>query len=163
MNVRKMSLLTLFIALSVIGASIKIPAIIGSVALDVFPALLAAAFFGAGAGAMVGALGHLLSALIGGMPLGALHIIIALEMALLVSLFAVLYRKGKKHLACILFLLGNAFIAPIPFIFLFDIAFYIALLPSLFLGSLLNTIIAYVAIPRLSAFQGYYFKGEMHG
>lgn len=44
MNIRKMSLIALFIALSVIGAAIKIPAIIGSIALDVFPAILAGAF-----------------------------------------------------------------------------------------------------------------------
>ncbi|UJL46618.1 ECF transporter S component [Virgibacillus sp. NKC19-16] len=163
MNVRKMSLLALFISLSAVGAAIKVPAVIGSVALDVFPALLAAAFFGAGAGAMVGAFGHLLSALIGGMPLGILHLIIAIEMALLVSLFAILFQKEQKVLAGVLFLFGNALIAPLPFIFLFDIAFYIAMLPSLFIGSLLNITIAYIAIPRLFGFQRYYYKGEVRG
>ncbi|MFD1851598.1 hypothetical protein [Oceanobacillus bengalensis] len=40
MGARKMSILALFITLSVIGAAIKVPAILGSVALDSFPALL---------------------------------------------------------------------------------------------------------------------------
>jgi len=162
MSVRKMSLLALFIALSVIGAAIKVPAIIGSVALDAFPALLAAAFFGAGPGAVVGALGHMLSAIIGGMSLGPLHFIIAIEMALLVALFTVFYRKGKRWIAGIVFVIGNAFLAPVPFIFLFDLAFYVALLPSLFVGSLLNTVIAMVVIPSLSKImKGVYYGREV--
>ena len=40
MNTKKMSLLALFVALSIIGAMIKIPAVVGSVALDAFPALV---------------------------------------------------------------------------------------------------------------------------
>ena len=43
MNVRTISTLAVFIALSVVGAFIKIPSPIGSMALDSFPALLAAA------------------------------------------------------------------------------------------------------------------------
>ncbi|PAV27984.1 ECF transporter S component [Virgibacillus profundi] len=164
MNVRKMSLLALFIALSVIGAAIKVPAIIGSVALDAFPALLAAVFFGSGAGAVVGGLGHMMSALIGGMPLGPLHFIIALEMALLVSLFAALYKYGKKILAGTVFLIGNAFVAPLPFIFLFDFTYYIALVPSLLIGSALNTAIAFIAVPRLNPIlKGTYHRGEVKG
>ncbi|MEH7382841.1 ECF transporter S component [Bacillus sp. JJ1533] len=164
MSVRKMSLLALFIALSVVGASIKVPAIVGSVALDAFPALLASVFFGLGAGAIVGGLGHILSALFSGMPLGFLHFIIAIEMAILVSVFAVFFRKEKKLLASIFFVIGNSFVAPIPFIYLFDLAFYVALVPSLFIGSLVNTAIAWVAIPRLSTIlQGIYYKGGVKG
>lgn len=159
MSIRKMSLLALFIALSVIGAMMKVPAIIGSVALDAFPALLAGAFFGAGPGAIVGAFGHMLSAVIGGMSLGPLHFVIALEMAILVSVFAILFRKGKRLFASILFVIGNAFLAPVPFIFLFDFAFYIALLPSLFIGSFINTVIALAIIPSLTRIM----KGVYHG
>lgn len=51
-----------------------------------------------------------------------------------------------------------------PFIFLIDVAFYIAIVPSLLIGSLLNLIIAFVIIPRLSdIFQEAYFKGEVKG
>src|SRR4051794_20093391 len=84
--------LAMLTALSVVGAMIKIPAIVGSVALDVFPALLASVLFGAGAGALVGAFGHLLSALIGGFPLGPLHFLIAGEMAVLVWVFGRFYK-----------------------------------------------------------------------
>src|SRR4051812_38910864 len=151
MKSRMLSLLALFAALSAVGAAIKIPAIVGSVAFDVFPALLAAALLGSGAGALVGALGHLLSALIAGFPLGPMHFLIAIEMAALVFIFAVLYKKNKKISAAILFILANAFAAPLPFIFLMNMAFYVALVPSLLIGSIINTVIALLVIPRLKA------------
>lgn len=151
MKSRMLSLLALFSALSAVGAAIKIPAIVGSVAFDVFPALIAAALLGSGAGAIVGALGHLLSALIVGFPLGPLHVLIAIEMAALVFIFAVLYKRNKKISASILFILANSFAAPLPFIFLMNKAFYVAIVPSLLIGSIINTVIALVAIPRLKA------------
>ncbi|MDC7286034.1 ECF transporter S component, partial [Bifidobacterium thermophilum] len=86
-------------------------AVIGSVALDAFPALLGAALFGGPIGAVVGGMGHLLSALMGGLPMGPFHLIVAAEMALLAYVFAYLYRKGRKWTAAALFVLGNAFAA----------------------------------------------------
>ncbi|MEH7155055.1 ECF transporter S component [Neobacillus drentensis] len=142
--------LSMLTALSVVGAMIKIPAIVGSVALDVFPALLAAVLFGAGAGALVGAFGHLLSALIGGFPLGPMHFLIAIEMAVLVWLFGRLYKKNKI-VTSVVFIIGNAFVAPLPFIYLMNLGFYLGIVPSLLVGSIINTVIALVAIPRLSS------------
>lgn len=150
MKVKMISWLAMLTALSAVGAAIKIPAIVGSVALDVFPALLAAAFFGGGAGAIVGAFGHLISAILGGFPLGPMHFLIAGEMAVLVWMFGVLYKHNKKVSASLLFILGNSFAAPLPFIFLMSKAFYLAIVPSLFIGSILNTVIALIVIPRLS-------------
>jgi hypothetical protein len=140
--------LAMLTALSVVGAMIKIPAIVGSVALDVFPALLASVLFGAGA--LVWAFGHLLSALIGGFPLGPLHFLIAGEMAVLVWVFGRLY-KNNKILASTVFIIGNSFVAPLPFIYLMNIGFYLGIVPSLLIGSIINTVIAIVAIPRLSS------------
>jgi uncharacterized membrane protein len=151
MKSRMLILLALFSALSAVGAAIKIPAIIGSVAFDVFPALLAAALLGSGAGAIVGAFGHLLSALIAGFPLGPMHVLISIEMAILIFIFGVLYKKNKKGTASILFILMNAFAAPLPFIFIMNPAFYVALVPSLVIGSSINIVIALVVIPRLKA------------
>lgn len=149
MKGKMISWLAIMIALSAVGAAIKIPAVVGSVALDAFPALLAAALFGGGAGAIVGALGHLLSALLGGFPLGSMHFLIALEMALLVWIFGVLYKKHKMA-ASILFVLGNSFAAPLPFILLINKGFYFTIVPSLFIGSILNSVIAFIVIPRIS-------------
>ena len=142
--------LAMLTALSVVGAMIKIPAIVGSVALDVFPALLAAVLFGAGAGAVVAAFGHLLSALIGGFPLGPMHFLIAVEMAVLVWMFGRFY-KNNKVLASVLFIIGNSFVAPLPFMFLMNVGFYLGIVPSLLIGSIINTVIALAAIPRLSS------------
>jgi uncharacterized membrane protein len=150
-NGKMISWLAMLSALSAIGASIKIPAIVGSVAMDVFPALLAAALFSGWGGAIVGALGHLLSALLAGFPLGPLHFLIAVEMAVLVWIFGVFYKKNKKASASALFILGNSFVAPIPFILLMNKGFYLAIVPSLLIGSSINTGIALFAIPRLSA------------
>ena len=163
MNVKKISIVAFFIALSVVGAMIKVPAIVSSVALDAFPGIVAAAILGGGAGAVVGGLGHLISALIGGMPMGPLHFIIAIEMALLVGMFGLLFKHERKVLASILFVIGNVFISPLPFILIFDLAFYIALVPSLLVGSILNTVLALVVIPRLRSFiEGAYQKGNVH-
>lgn len=146
---RKITLISVLIALTVVGAAIKVPAIIGSVAFDSFPALLAAVLLGGPAGAIVAGMGHLLSALMGGFPLGALHILIAIEMALLAFVFSIFYRSEKKWIAVVLFVLGNTFAAPLPFLFLMGEAFYLSLVPSLLLGSVLNMAIAMVTIPRL--------------
>lgn len=151
MNVKRLSWLALFIALSAVGAAIKIPAYEGSVAFDAFPAIIAGGLLGGGAGAIVGALGHLLSALIVGFPLGPMHLLIAGEMAVLVWIFAIFYKNKQKYLAGILFVLGNTFAAPVPFIFLINKAFYVAIIPSLLIASVLNTAIALVILPRLSA------------
>lgn len=161
MTGKKISWIALFIALATIGAAIKIPAIVGSVALDVFPALLAAILLGSGVGAVVGGAGHLLSALIGGFPLGPFHFVVAAEMAALVWLFGKLYGLGKRKSAAIFFVLGNTFIAPLPFLFLLSQAFYMSILPSLFIGSIFNTAIALILIPRMTPlFKGYFFKKE---
>lgn len=142
--------LAMLTALSVVGAMIKIPAIVDSVALDVFPSLLASVLFGAGAGALVGAFGHLLSALIGGFPLGPMHLLIAVEMAVLVWIFGRLY-KNNKILAGSVFIIGNSLVAPLPFIYLMNTGFYLGIVPSLLIGSIINTVIAMVAIPRLAS------------
>lgn len=150
MKSMNMALIALLVALTAIGAAIKIPAIIGSVGLDAFPAVLAAAILGGPSGAMVGGLGHLLSALIGGMPMGPLHVIVAVEMAILAYVFAVFYRKGMKWQAGVGFILGNSFIAPLPFMLLINVAFYWAIVPSLLIGSVINTALALILIPRLA-------------
>ncbi|MBM4763266.1 ECF transporter S component [Bacillus sp. B15-48] len=147
---KKITTTAVLVALTAIGAAIKVPAIIGSVAFDAFPALLAAGLLGGAAAAVVGGMGHLLSAIIGGMPLGAMHGLIAIEMAVLAFIFYLFYKNGKIWVAAILFILGNTFAAPLPFLFLLGEAFYLALVPSLFVGSVLNTIVALILIPRLA-------------
>lgn len=161
MTARKVSILALFIALSVAGASIKVPAIVGSVALDVAPALMAVLLLGTRSGIIVAAGGHLLSALLSGMPLGPFHFIIAVEMALLVLMFQILYKKVHKGIAYGAFIVSNSFIAPIPFYFILSDSFYYGLLPSLLVGSILNSFIAILLLPKVTMIFKSYVKREV--
>lgn len=149
MDVRKISTLAMFIAISAVGAAIKIPSIVGSLALDSFPALIAGVLLGPISGGIVAGLGTLISAIISGMPLGPLHFIIVLEMFVLVWMFCTLYNSSQKLGAVTLFLVGNALIAPLPFMFIISTSFYIALLPSLITATVINVVIAIILMPKL--------------
>lgn len=69
-------------ALSVIGSLIHLPSPIPTVAFDSSPGFFAALFFGAGDGALVSGIGHLVTSILNGFPLGVLHIPIALGLGL---------------------------------------------------------------------------------
>jgi uncharacterized membrane protein len=146
---KRASLLAMFIALSVVGAIFKMPSAVGSIALDAFPALIAAVLIGSRSGALIASFGHLLSALIVGFPLGPMHVFIAAEMAALVWLFGKLYEAKKTKWASATFALGNGLVAPLPFLFLMGTGFYVAIVPSLVIASVLNLALALVLIPRL--------------
>ncbi|MFK2826119.1 ECF transporter S component [Bacillus sp. B190/17] len=149
MNVKKISWVALFIALSVIGGMIKVPGPVSSIALDSFPALLAAGLLGAGPGALVGAFGHLISALIGGLPMGPLHLLVAAEMAVVVWLFGKMYGSGKRILAVLVFVLLNGLAAPAPFILVMGWPFYAGAAPAITIAAVFNGIVAAVLLPRV--------------
>ncbi|ASK61848.1 ECF transporter S component [Virgibacillus phasianinus] len=148
MSTKRLCLLALFIALSVIGAMIKIPSFVGSIALDAFPSLLAAVLIGKRAGALIAGAGHLVSALIAGMPLGPMHLLIAVEMALIVWSFGAIYQSGNTKLAGLFFVCSNSLLAPLPMLVLLGVSFYFALLPSLLIGATVNAAIAIIFIPK---------------
>ncbi|MFJ7366049.1 ECF transporter S component [Peribacillus frigoritolerans] len=149
MDVRKISAIAIFIALSAVGAMIKIPSPIGSIALDSFPALLAAVILGPVSGAIVAGLGHIISAFIGGMTLGPFHFLIMVEMAVLTWMFSILYINGKKVGAFFLFFISNAFVLALPFAFLISPGFYTLLVPGLTVAAALNVVLAALLLPRL--------------
>lgn len=90
---RLLSEVAVFSALSGLGALIPIPSPVGSIALDSFPGYFMALWRGALGGALVGAIGHLLSSFRAGFPLGPLHIAIALLMAAVGVVTALLKRR----------------------------------------------------------------------
>lgn len=93
--IRTAALLAIFVALSAIGGLVKIPSPITSIALDSAPGYFTAAAFGGPLGAGVISIGHLLSAAIGGFPLGIpIHLGIAVGSMGLALLFGVLARRG---------------------------------------------------------------------
>ena len=92
-----MALSGLLIALSYIGALLKIQ---GTIALDALPAFFGAIFLGPFYGGIIGALGHFFTALFSGFPLSfPLHVLISLLMMGTVQVFGVLYQKGQRVLA----------------------------------------------------------------
>lgn len=101
MTAKKITLIALFIALSFIGAQIKL---VYSIALDAMPAFMAAAVLGPVAGALVGFLGHMLTAATSGFPFTLpIHLVVGCSMAAICWVFG----KGYGKLPWIL----NVFVA----------------------------------------------------
>jgi uncharacterized membrane protein len=145
---RKIVITSLFIAISFIGANIKIA---GTVAFDSMPGFLASLIFGPLYGAIVGAVGHLLTSATSGFPLSVpVHMIIMLDMALTMALFGVTYKffsKTNKALAVILSsIIGVIINGPVSVFVIMPIVGkgVLAMLPILTLAALLNIIIAHV-------------------
>ncbi len=148
-NLRKLVLLSLFSAIAAIGGIIKIPAPIGSIALDSAPALLVASLFTGGYGAIVAFVGHLASALYSGFPLGPFHLMVAVEIAVLTWIFGMIFHRDKRVTAAILFFIGNSFVAGMPFIALFSFEFYIGIVIPLAIATGINLTIAHFTFPPL--------------
>ena len=147
MKLRLLTLAAMFAALCAIGALIKIPVGIGSAALDTVPALISALFLPpmyAGAASLVG---HLVSSLSAGFPLGPLHIIIALEMFVILFVFTKLHQKGYHFWKWVFFIFANSVLATLPFYWIISPAFFIGALPGITLATILNASIAMIVSP----------------
>ncbi|MPW26940.1 ECF transporter S component [Alkalibaculum sp. M08DMB] len=108
-NTKTLVYLSLLIALSFVGAQIKV---FGSIALDALPAFFAALFLGPVAGAIVGAIGHLLTAMTSGFQFTVLiHILIALCMAGVCWVVGFLNGKINLVLNCLVGILLNGVVA----------------------------------------------------
>ncbi len=130
----------LLTALSAVGALVKIPSPVGSIALDsaagYFAALIALK-----EGAIVAALGHIFSAYSAGFPLGALHAIVAAYMAFCAATFGLIARWSLTlavPVAVFLNGVAGAFIVlPIG-----GMPFVLAVMPFLTAASAANVIVA---------------------
>lgn len=151
----KLVYIAMFVALSFIGSLIKIQ---GTIALDSMSAFFASLFIGPVAGAMVGALGHLLTAFSSGFPLTLpIHIIIMLQMAVIVYLFGLVYKKANSFVAIVVGVLLNGpgcvlMLAPITKILglpLNGTAFIYAMVGALTLGAAVNIVLATVLFGRI--------------
>lgn len=111
MNTKTLVYIALLIALSFIGAQIKIFGS-SSIALDALPAFFAALLLGPAAGAIVGAVGHLLTAITGGFPMSIpIHLIVMMLMAIICGLFGYLNGKINIGLNVIVAILLNGIVA----------------------------------------------------
>lgn len=149
MTVRQLTYTALFAALCAIGGLVKIPLGISSTALDSAPALIAAAFLSPTLVGVSGLLGHLASALYGGFPLGPFHILVALEMLLILIVFTHLHKAGRSWGKWGFFIISNGLLAPLPFYFLLSPAFFIGVLPGIFIATVCNAVVAAVVMPFL--------------
>lgn len=137
-SAKQIAVIGLFCALSVLGAQIHI---FGSVALDALPAFLAAFLLGGMPAAIVGAVGHLLTALFSGFPLTVpLHLVIAVEMAALCYITGRVAVKKPLLFAAIVGFVLNALVSPLILLVWpgMGLAICLALLPMLALGSAIN-------------------------
>ena len=160
---KKLVLTALFIALSLLGANIRM---FGTIAFDSMPAFLASLLLGPVIGAMVGFFGHMFSAIFIGAPLGIpMHLAIAGSMALTMFCFAhshQILRKGSGgHMALfgsgIVGLICNAPISlMISILMLYAMqgagatAMLLPMLPALLLASAANILLASLLYPRLA-------------
>lgn len=142
---KKLVLMGLFIALSVVCAFIKIPSPTGTVALDAMPAYAAGVLLGGIPGAVVGFLGHIATSLNAGFPLTLpVHLIIAVVMAITVYLFSFTYEKTNIFFASIVGTIINGAGAPLLLMLLpkSNPQLLLGLIPVLLVASGVNVVMA---------------------
>lgn len=91
MKTKKLVLTALFIALSFVGAMIKVPGT--TIAFDSMPGFLGTILLGPLYGALIGALGHFLTAVTSGFPLTLpVHLILMAGMGLTMLVFGYVFK-----------------------------------------------------------------------
>ena len=139
-------LMGLFIAMSVIGAYIKIPnAVTGSIAFDSFPAFVGALILGGIPGAIIAFLGHMVSAAITGFPMTLpIHLFIGFQMAIIMFVFSFAAKRTNIIVASVIAIILNGVVAPACFILIPNMGMpvFIAILLPLLVASVANVLAA---------------------
>lgn len=141
---KALTLSAIFVALSFIGAGIKLPSPTGTVAFDSAPGYMAALFLGPSYGALTSSLGHIFTSMNAGFPLSApIHLLIAIEMAFFVAVFAIIAKRNLT-LAVITATLLNGVLAPASLLLFpgFGRGFFTAIVIPLTVASALNLLLA---------------------
>lgn len=146
LSIKKITLLAAFIALSAVGAMIKIPSPVGTIGLDSAPGYLAALALGGYEGALVIALGHLLTSMVVGFPLTIpIHLLVAFQMALWALSFRWIHFKLGTVAACVAIVLLNGVLSSFTMVLVGGWAAAIGVMPFLAAGSALNAVVAAAA------------------
>ena len=145
-NVKRLSIMAIFIALSAVGALIKIPSPVGTIGMDSAPGFFCALAFGGVTGAVVIAFGHLLTAAVIGFPMTIpIYLYIAFQMAL----WALAYRWVNKKLglipAVIVGIILNGVVSAFAMLPIMGMGGVLGLMPFLVIGAAINVIISAVA------------------
>ncbi|MFT8314570.1 MAG: ECF transporter S component [Clostridium sp.] len=148
MKTRKLVIMALFIAVSFLGANIKI---MGTIAFDSMAGFLGCLILGPVYGAVIGALGHFLTAATSGFPYTLpVHMLIMVDMALTMFFFGIIYNKlskVNKYLGIIAaVIIGIIINGPISVLMIVPIMGWgmISMIPILCLAAFLNILIAYL-------------------
>lgn len=155
---KKLVMMAMFIAISFIGANIKIFG--GSIAFDSMPGFLGAMMLGPVYGAIIGAIGHLLTAITSGFPLTIpVHSVIAINMAVTMLVFGYIYNyfkaKKSKVTDIVLLIVGTLLNAPIStYIVSFVVpaemkAGIIAMIPILTAAAIFNILLALILVKAI--------------
>ncbi|MEM1573000.1 MAG: hypothetical protein QXI49_04565 [Candidatus Methanomethylicaceae archaeon] len=152
-KVKRLSEIAIFSALSSIGAMIPIPSPVGSIALDSFPGYFMALWRGVFSGASVCAIGHLLSSLRAGFPLGLIHIPIALLMASVGVITAITSKRFGVFIGLSFGVIINTagVVLAVPVL---GWGIIPILLPILLTASIINAIIAGILYKFMRTFMG---------
>lgn len=146
---RRVARISILVSLSAVGAFIKLPSPTGTVALDSAPGFVAAAAFGPGEGSIVGAFGHMFSALITGFPLGLpIHLLVAAFTVVWVGAFGIIARRINILVAAPIGVLLNGVGGAALLIPVLGKGIFATLVIPLTVGSAVNVIIA-VAVFRV--------------
>ena len=147
--------ISIFIALSAVGAFVKIPGPLGSIALDSFPGYLSELLFGYIDGGVIIGLGHIISASIVGFPLGVLHLFIAIFMFVAGSLyrftyiyFPIKFKNMNLISATVLAATFNGF-GGLVFSPILGWQFSIMITPFLMLASYVNVLLASIIYKQI--------------
>lgn len=92
----RLARIAVFSALSVIGSFIHPPSPIQTVAFDSSPGFFAALYFGALEGASVGGIGHVVTSIVNGLPLGILHLPVAIGMSAAGAVMGFINRVNRS-------------------------------------------------------------------
>ena len=138
--------MSVFIALSAVGAVIKVPSPTGTVALDACMGYFSAAAYGYAEGGIVAAVGHLLTAFTIGFPLGLpFHLFIAVQMAAWAGAFRFLTTKVHPVAGIVGAIVLNGVVSAYLSSLVAGIGLAAALVVPLTIGSAANVLIAAAA------------------
>lgn len=142
----------ILIALSAVGALIKIPSPVGTVALDAAPAFVAAFAFTMPEAVLVAFLGHLFTSATMGFPLTVpVHLIVAVMMIAAVAAAGWLARHVNLWVGVVAGVLVNAVLAPLVLVPLLGWGFFVGAFVSLLVGAVVNVLVGVAVAKALEA------------
>jgi len=136
-KLRNLVRVSLLISLSAVGAYLKFPSPVGSIALDSLPGYLGVLLLGGAKGSLILIIGHLVSALTASFPLGPIHLIVGLLMGVGGLVFGYVAERNKV-LATVIAILYNGLIIPALLLPILGMGFFIGIVPILLLASGVN-------------------------